>query len=1518
MTVTVCKTLSDHSVTESVQPGTLSDIFTSLGLGNAVALVNGKIAVPETVVSDEDVVFIRQVPKGIVTGLIIAAGVLLVAGAAYAGYEVYKMRKQMERYKEGLSSFGDSVTNLPNVKGANNVRALDRSIPYIIGKTRIAPYVLSEGVISIGGQHGLMYRQVPYILGYGYLVLRKCFSNGRDVYTFTGDTPQQGRFSVPDISRGTLVIAQTGVQYTAYPSFMRNTYVTIDAGDQLLKADDPNYTALTYTLPENTAEAQVFLMFNGLRKYSSDGKDLVHSITLRLTYSIDGGTTWHPLTSIGVKTGDYVVSYNRATQFRTRQSLTLPFATTSSLTEPIQIRIECISNMTSGALEDVFVQSIRALTYDPQASIDRNNYSFLPVIDEDVAKKCCIVGLHAGARNSEDEDAFRNLAFIVEGMAWTWNGSTWGNRAPTRNPASWLFEILTSDVHKQSEIEYSEIDYDSFGELYEYCEEEEIEVSMVILEGEPKEKIIQKLCDICYSTLYKNLDGKIAVATDKPKENAIAIINTQNCFSFTNKKDLTPQVDGLRITFINEDTDYEQDAYEVMRPGVTKDANSKIRALTVDGITKYDQIVKYAWRLMAIESARPKVSTVEIGNEGVYYTPLSKVLVQHPSLKNGLGSAEIKAVVMSGTDMIGLDLYEPIAYDSGEASGFGVVIQCVTDSYSSILAKAYTAESDGLVSTITFTVPIDTTTASVIPHAGDNLSYGLLDAGEFNTITNEMMITNMSQTERGYRLDLVDYNEAIYEYGEIPVYEPNITQTRITKYVPTSVPAASLPDVVDAVTEAEKPITISGVPVFADRETCLAECTLNEVHYLLYQDTADWEIVTINEDLTTTSFLTGAGVLNDMCAYDGKIFVSDDDGLYYVDTGALVQVYDSGLGSIQSDGENLYAIKDGQFCRFEYDITQTSTIAANVVFPLETAFIGEEAYFLGAIDKCVYRIESGAAVKKDFTYDEDNNQLFEHDGELCLYRYEDGVYQIDFTLETVTKIYNAPVGALFDDYKLVSLNGDIYTVVLSGAEKIVIKLTNSAYPYYEIVARYFVDSTTESHRGIYKVNGELFAIEAKYADPRRITLTQIVLGIPETMQSPSGEIVLPKYFAEVHCYKGEIYLSLSSTPSGAPEYTYALIDKTNAFVKECFTEGGRGNGAYTDGEATIYYTYDGGTYVIRRTYQYGAPIVLDETVRNYGKIRLAGSTIFTAVTDGHIYRLEDDGLVQHTQSPDGYNVASYRSGKFYCARDYAVFELKPDGTVLAIENAVSETPIVELFDYGDYLVWSPTYTSPETGTMYAAFVNFPGNVNVSQNITLSIPAEFAIGATKTFRRLKSYDGEPLILVPPSGAMFEGLNLAELYGKYSYAILERVSADLFTIVELKDEYKYSDEIRVVRTKSTVEYYINDAVTIPAGYSYFDYTVPERFNPARCLTTITASDPTAHWTFTVLGASLKAVSTYDNIRVSIQNDGASQDVTINVHCIVYSANVVYNTLVLENGDVVITDRGDSIAMAVLNED
>ena len=180
-----------------------------------------------------------------------------------------------------------------------------------------------------------------------------------------------------------------------------------------------------------------------------------------------------------------------------------------------------------------------------------------------------------------------------------------------------------------------------------------------------------------------------------------------------------------------------------------------------------------------------------------------------------------------------------------------------------------------------------------------------------------------------------------------------------------------------------------------------------------------------------------------------------------------------------------------------------------------------------------------------------------------------------------------------------------------------------------------------------------------------------------------------------------------------------------------------------------------------------------------------------------------------------------------------------------------------------------------------------------------------------------YDGDPLIVVPPSGTVFEDLASVELYGRFSYVTLERISNTEFAIVALKDEYKYSDEVRVVRTKAVTNYYISDTVTTAAGYSYYDYTVPFAFNPSRCLTTATASDPTSHWTFSVLGVSLRAVTSYDNIRVSIQNDGASQDVTLNVQCIVYAANYIFNTLVLDSGETVATENGDSIVMEVLNE-
>ena len=61
------------------------------------------------------------------------------------------------------------------------------------------------------------------------------------------------------------------------------------------------------------------------------------------------------------------------------------------------------------------------------------------------------------------------------------------------------------------------------------------------------------------------------------------------------------------------------------------------------------------------------------------------------------------------------------------------------------------------------------------------------------------------------------------------------------------------------------------------------------------------------------------------------------------------------------------------------------------------------------------------------------------------------------------------------------------------------------------------------------------------------------------------------------------------------------------------------------------------------------------------------------------------------------------------------------------------------------------------------------------------------GEQVTVRKLSAYDGNAITITPPSGATIEGLTQIELYGQYSFVELERISATVFAVKDLKDEY-----------------------------------------------------------------------------------------------------------------------------------
>ena len=192
-----------------------------------------------------------------------------------------------------------------------------------------------------------------------------------------------------------------------------------------------------------------------------------------------------------------------------------------------------------------------------------------------------------------------------------------------------------------------------------------------------------------------------------------------------------------------------------------------------------------------------------------------------------------------------------------------------------------------------------------------------------------------------------------------------------------------------------------------------------------------------------------------------------------------------------------------------------------------------------------------------------------------------------------------------------------------------------------------------------------------------------------------------------------------------------------------------------------------------------------------------------------------------------------------------------------------------------------------------------------------------VGTIVKYVKTSPYDGTAVTINPPSGVIIWGRLPLELYGQYSYVILERISNTVFVVTELNDDYKYSDEIQVRESKTSTEYWISDTITIAPGLNVVVYTVPKIFNPNKSYISSQITDPTSHWLCGIVGTHLKAVVPYNQISVVIQNNDVSQDITLKVTCNVLASYLVMNTLVTENGDTIVTDTGMSIAVITSSE-
>ncbi|MGI5099047.1 hypothetical protein E4N70_02240 [Treponema vincentii] len=798
-----------QDVTTYEASGVLKDALPSIDWEHALILKAGKAIPCDYQLQDDDIIFIRILPAA-ATSILIATTVLLavagIAAGVVVGVKMYEQRQQLEALQKAQKNAKakNAIEQLPFVKGAQNRAATGQYFPYTIGESLFTPYLLCPSYYSVEGARGEdQYLNLVLECGFNDILIKKLQMKNTSVKTWNTETPQNGVYNFDAgtyyDSRNRIEIRQTG-DFTIDAFNKKIIGVGVNkqiphehAGDDAeenARIEKEWQAGVVQELASHPMAVEVIVLFDGLRKFEDDAWK-AQSVTLLAEWTNnpeDAEPVWTPFDSGFIQNGTVSNTFEYNTKKQMRYCATQTFTASQSYGKKISVRVKRVTpKAKSNSQENVILLAVQTTCYDAKKS-SASALVAAQVLEADKRDKCTRIGIRVIA-NENTADMLDSFSVIQSGAARTWDKDTraWSTtKAPTRNLAAWALEILTSPHHKPSQYADDELDLASFGAWYEYCEKEGFYADGVITRGEKKKNTIDTLCQNGNAALiYNEFTGKIEAAIDNGRPYSVALLNSENIISIQTSKDFKRKTDGKKVTYINRDAGYDADSVVFMRNG--KEYNPETDTITTTAlkyITDYNMAYKYVWRQMAEEAASPRTVVVKVGAEGAYYPLFSRVEVQHRALPVGLSHSVVKEVTWRGglLKTITLDGY----VDFPEGKRCGVLIHCIDNKGHGICA----VEVAGVGKTDTLKVVSKVRqSADSIPHSGDVLSFGILDAdGGFQAVTRTMKIVNIEPADHGYSLTLKDYNPALYEYGKLPEYKSNIT------YIPDGNPKPHTPD----------------------------------------------------------------------------------------------------------------------------------------------------------------------------------------------------------------------------------------------------------------------------------------------------------------------------------------------------------------------------------------------------------------------------------------------------------------------------------------------------------------------------------------------------------------------------------------------------------------------------------------------------------------------------------------------------------------------------------------------------
>ncbi|MBP5793324.1 MAG: hypothetical protein J6W46_06750, partial [Spirochaetaceae bacterium] len=569
------------------------ELYPELDLEQCIILNAGEQIAPDYIQKDNEIVFIRVIPGA--TGAIVMAVISLVCAAVAVGAAVYsaveqqKAQEEMEKAQKQAKALAERITQLPFLKGANNRSALGYNIPYIMGSVYDVPYKLVAGYYTISGENGAnQFWNVLLVAGFNNALIQDV-SIGTKVIK-----KPNGTIEIPGQVEEFSYLEDSG----ANPYYFENDCPFYDPADKLdVKyenevviaglnekvsctsfSDELDYNnAVVKQAATNTYKFDVCILFNGLRRYDDGWKS--KNVSVKVEWSNDG-STWNDAGNI--VTGDI----NSRKQVRFSKTVTLTAA--QCVGKDIQIRLTRITALEeSNSQETCYLCYLNCWQYDAAKSTDNNIVTCAP-LEQPWRGRTTRLALRI-ISNESTKDNLDQININAYGKARIWNNDAWTvNKYPTRNPASWVLEIMTTDVHPHSRYNDDEIDLEALGAVYTYCEQNGFYCDGILTEDSKKADILNSILSECNTTMYRDdATGKWTFAIERAQSTPVALLNEQCIKSVTVTKTFERKPYAVKTTFTNRESWAVDTFYQTVNGKVDSSAVYGEHKIIVENAPKY-------------------------------------------------------------------------------------------------------------------------------------------------------------------------------------------------------------------------------------------------------------------------------------------------------------------------------------------------------------------------------------------------------------------------------------------------------------------------------------------------------------------------------------------------------------------------------------------------------------------------------------------------------------------------------------------------------------------------------------------------------------------------------------------------------------------------------------------------------------------------------------------------------------------------------------------------------------------